>query len=778
MIRGAFLYNLLRILCFCLLIFIGFGSSFGYTYTIKVVEQGDSIDIDAAEVKTLTTDSVYVKSVTTDGYGIAICNDLPASNYLIEISKTGYYPNVIKVDLKDDRNLGTVCIESESSYALQEIVIEGARVTRDAEKMTIIPLKEVVNASINPLDVLRRLDLPGITVNPLSKELTIRDRAAVIKVDGVPQTIDFLATLPPDRIARIEYSDNPGARYLQDGVGGVINVILKKQTQGGSLYAQLQAEPVTINVSPSINLSYNYKDSEFRFSGSLKWFNIKRHPDRTTSDLTYLGDDGYIRQRYLHREYPRSGNSEDLSLSYQYQNSHNLLLNVALRFAHSETYQRTRGIGSVDYGPDYDVYGKASRISNSPTLDVFFRKDFSGSKRLEANITGSLGRSKLWSLYGEDNPEEVFLADRYNFSTSKGLIGELRWSQPVGKLSWQVGVKETYARGDNEYTGSVYDNMTNSRTYLSTSFSGQVKTFSYNFGGGVSYTDSRGEGFHDKIWQPSAMLSLSYDPTSWLMLSLFGNYEPSFPRQGFRTVVSENTSPDMWTAGNPDLKTSHLVSVVVEPSVRLGHWSAGISPWLLYKKNPVYWNYRYTDEGNFIYTPSNIDYNTVLLVPLSVRYAGLFNHLDIMVKLIYTYLKYKFDDKTSRSFGNLYPQISIDGYWGNFYVSARCKLVEKSIDGYQKSRYSSTNSIYIGYRLKNWNFTAYIENIGYGKKGFSMLDDYEYPNVIGYNEKCYPRTGNQVGIEVAYSFEFGRRYQTKIQTLRNRIVNETTLEEL
>ncbi|MCD4664130.1 MAG: TonB-dependent receptor plug domain-containing protein, partial [Bacteroidales bacterium] len=57
-----------------------------------------------------------------------------------------------------------------------------------------------------------------------------------VLVDGKPSVLsgnDALLQIPASTIDRIEIITNPSAKYDPDGVGGILNIILKKQKKPG-----------------------------------------------------------------------------------------------------------------------------------------------------------------------------------------------------------------------------------------------------------------------------------------------------------------------------------------------------------------------------------------------------------------------------------------------------------------------------------------------------------------------------------------------------------------
>ncbi|MEI9890072.1 MAG: TonB-dependent receptor plug domain-containing protein [Caulobacteraceae bacterium] len=86
-------------------------------------------------------------------------------------------------------------------------------------------------------DALR--NIPGAQVD-LSGNLTLRGGPVQIMIDGQPsqvftgpQAAQALASMPADRIDRVEVINNPSAAYSPEGQAGIINLVTKKVAPSG-----------------------------------------------------------------------------------------------------------------------------------------------------------------------------------------------------------------------------------------------------------------------------------------------------------------------------------------------------------------------------------------------------------------------------------------------------------------------------------------------------------------------------------------------------------------
>lgn len=96
---------------------------------------------------------------------------------------------------------------------------------------------DLVGSAGSIADALR--NIPGAQVD-LNGNLTLRGGPVQIMIDGQPsqvfsgpQAAQVLATMPADRIDRVEVINNPSAAFSPEGQGGIINLVTKKTAPAG-----------------------------------------------------------------------------------------------------------------------------------------------------------------------------------------------------------------------------------------------------------------------------------------------------------------------------------------------------------------------------------------------------------------------------------------------------------------------------------------------------------------------------------------------------------------
>lgn len=156
---------------------------------------------------------------------------------------------------------------------LDEIVVTAVKpvIKSTAEKTTYEAANDPEAKAITLLDLLRKV--PGVTVDAEDKISVNGSSNFQVEVDGRTNPMfsqdpgKIFKSIPASMVQRVEVVNTPGARYDAEGVGGVLNIVMKSagenldgysltlqaeggtSRQGGSIYAMMQKGRVGVNFS-------------------------------------------------------------------------------------------------------------------------------------------------------------------------------------------------------------------------------------------------------------------------------------------------------------------------------------------------------------------------------------------------------------------------------------------------------------------------------------------------------------------------------------------------
>ena len=184
-------------------------------------------------------------------------------------------PNKSKVEIAD-------VVMKENVVMLDDVVVSSTAVSHKStvEHTSINASANIASSKGSALDILSA----SSSVSIQNEEISIRgNKNILVLMDGVPTTITDLSTIPAANIKTIDVITNPDASYDSEGTGGIINIVMKKESAKG--FSGVVAANYGFNhfVTGNAAFSYNSKKASYRFN-----YNTKYEDDIINSSLTRL----------------------------------------------------------------------------------------------------------------------------------------------------------------------------------------------------------------------------------------------------------------------------------------------------------------------------------------------------------------------------------------------------------------------------------------------------------------------------------------------------------
>ncbi len=656
---------------------------------------------------------------------------------------------------------------------LDELVVETQRTRLENGTMMVLPQPQNVKMSQSVLDLLKYENLPGLAVNPVMQTISCFGKDVIIKVNGVKKSISYISGIDPQKVARIEYDDSPTARYLDGGEGGVINIILKRADDGGSIYAWMRGAPTTGFIDGNLNGSYNRGESQFE----VTYYNSWRDYDKryVYSDITYAGSDGFRRNEKF------TGDPSDmmylvnnLSATYTFQNKSGLMTTATFTGSWYKNSQNVKGMMSVNGATPYFQTDASRGHSFTPTLDWYLSKKWQGGDRLEANIVLSTQSQDYLRNYEEDLPGTPYLLDNSINNSFKSVVAELQYVKKLGALHWTLGANELYSHSRNDYDESFVDRMNRNNTYVYTSLSGQHGGFSWTLGGGGKYLHVKENARSNSFWQGRANAKLSYSISPTQTLSLYFAYTPTMPSLSQLATVEQANNSFITTTGNPDLKGAHPVTLQLGWWKKIGKFTVWSNAQNYNVNNAIMGDYIYTGNGKFLSTYVNFQRNWQFFLSSGMKLSGLFDHLDISFNPNYVHTQVHNGDYR-RLFNHFSFYVDITGYWGNFSADIFYKKPGQSLWGYNWSRDENGNGLMLDYKWRNFRFGAGVL-YAFGKLG-TKYDSRTYnPAAYGSRKVTIENNSWMAILTLTYQTNFGKIFQKERKGLNNSASDDSMIK--
>jgi outer membrane receptor protein involved in Fe transport len=186
---------------------------------------------------------------------------LPPGTYYLQITSIGY-----EAHRSPDLTVGPGAPSADAGairMAPSPVAVEGIDVTVERPTVAIEPdrnsysAKDVAPAAATASEVL--VAVPSVNVDPEGKVSLRGNENVAVQINGRPAPVSgeqlgaYLEQLPANVIDRVEVVPTPSARYDPEGMAGIINIVLKQNTELGT------SGGLTLGASPSnrYNLSGN-----------------------------------------------------------------------------------------------------------------------------------------------------------------------------------------------------------------------------------------------------------------------------------------------------------------------------------------------------------------------------------------------------------------------------------------------------------------------------------------------------------------------------------------
>ncbi len=231
------------------------------------------------------------------------------------------------------KKLGDVSVASDSKVMKQvEVTAERAMMEMHVDKKVFNVEKNITTAGGSASDVLQ--NVPSLSVD-VDGNVSMRGKSNItILIDGKPATLlgsdaaSALQSLPASSVESVEVITNPSAKYDAQGMGGIVNIVTKRDKKLG-LNGSASAGISTRNKYNG-GLNLNLKNEKWNvFLNSH--FRLNRNYQRNTTDRTNNTDAfSYSSKEDNNRRFNGWFNSMGAEYNFNEQNSMTLTQNLNL----------------------------------------------------------------------------------------------------------------------------------------------------------------------------------------------------------------------------------------------------------------------------------------------------------------------------------------------------------------------------------------------------------------------------------------------------------------
>ena len=225
---------------------------------------GQPIRSATAEIRS-AADSSLVTGMLTGADGMIRVEGLRPGRYLLRVSALGHTPatrgGIAITPAAPRAEVGTIRL------AASAVALEGLTVTAERREASLAPDRNTYSlrdmpaaAGGNAVDALR--NVPSVEVDIDGKVSLRGNENVVVQINGRPSPMRgeqlgaFLAQLPANMVDRVEVIPNPSAKFDPEGMAGIVNVVLRQNTELGLSGGVTAGGGSTGQVNVSGNLGY------------------------------------------------------------------------------------------------------------------------------------------------------------------------------------------------------------------------------------------------------------------------------------------------------------------------------------------------------------------------------------------------------------------------------------------------------------------------------------------------------------------------------------------
>ncbi len=344
-------------------------------------------------------------------------------------------PNKAKIEVND-------VVLKENVVMLDDVVVSSTAVSHKStvEHTSINASANIASSKGSALDILSA----SSSVSIQNEEVSIRgNKNILVLMDGVPTTITDLSTIPAANIKTIDVITNPDASYDSEGTGGIINIIMKKESAKG--FSGVVAANYGFNhfVTGNAGFSYNSKKASYRFN-----YNTKYEDDIINSSLIRLMKESgsLITQKMISDRYTFNNN---VSLGADFRINKKNTLTVDLKYMSPKLNVKQDLHNNIENSNIINEEYRHNDVTwNRDNIEaVVMYRHIIKPEISDISFRGSV--SKIWGK----RPSYYYVGDKLmNYSNSGGspFISNFQtdYKQKLNKGTLSAGAKVTYRSND------------------------------------------------------------------------------------------------------------------------------------------------------------------------------------------------------------------------------------------------------------------------------------------------------------------------------------------
>ncbi len=456
-----------------------------------------------------------------------------------------------------------------------------------------------------------------------------------------------------------------------------------------------------------------------------------------------------------------------MQFGYTYRPDSKTLFSAKLSGSINPSSRRYITSTEDSYAGDYESTSKTKNKYTSPSLDLFFRRDFDDANSLEIQAVGTL----RFEDYNRLNTYNIDPANPQTYeveidNTRRSLITEIAYRHKFDNASeLGAGFQNTLSHSRNKYLGTDYRPiLTENNNYGYVNYSLSVDKFNFRVATGVKIFRMENGGNKRNFVRNLSSADINWNINDKWGLQANFSYTPSIPGLSALTDYEQQTTPYLIDNGNPNLKVAEYFNYRLMTSFSHKKFYASLTAYYNNANNPRTDEYFYLGDKKFLSQTVNYKTNEGAGVSLQMKLSGIAGFgANVRLDVDWTHTQGTTWNK------NLTTFYAYGSFWwsrGPWTISYWRKIPCKNLHGPYIGKEENGDGLSVTFRPdKHWMLQA-----GWWYM-FARGTEYPQWNISttapAYIDRYIKDNANMVVITASYTADFGSIFRSGRRSLNN-----------